>query len=147
MNSLIRFAIFMCVAAFPFSSVSAKPLYLCDDGTTVLLTDQQETNCPEFSSTAGELIYIPDGSTWRDVNWAVATQRPEAIEPREPGSVGFLQKRVDACMEWRDLNLRTDGGLNMETTEDTRRWLALSRIVTATNLCSEYLTRRIYPSF
>lgn len=144
MRILIRFTVLLFALALPFSSVEAKPLFLCDDGTTVLLTDQEGVNCPNFSSTAGELIYVPDGSTWRDVKWAVSTQRPEAIEPRP---AGFSTQPVDACMQWKDLNLRTDGGLNMESTEDTQRWLALSRIVTATNLCSEYITRPIYPNF
>ncbi len=35
----------------------------------------------------------------------------------------------------------------METAENTRRWLALSRIVTTTNLCEEYLTKHVYPRF
>ncbi len=55
--------------------------------------------------------------------------------------------RAGLCQEWVDLNLNTDGGLDMETAENTRRWLALSRIVTTTNLCEEYLTKRVYPRF
>ncbi len=35
----------------------------------------------------------------------------------------------------------------METDENTRRWLALSRIVTTTNLCEEYLTKQLYSRF
>ncbi len=55
--------------------------------------------------------------------------------------------RASLCKEWIDLNLRTDGGLDMETAENTRRWLALSRIVTPTNLCEEYLTKEVHPTF
>ena len=144
MSTILRLTLLALTLALPLSSAEAKPLFLCDDGTTVLLTDQETANCPEFSSTVGELITVPDGSTWRDVKWAVMTQRPETIEPRP---AGYSNQPVDPCMEWRDLNLRTDGGLDMKTAEDTRRWLALSRIVTATNLCSEYLTRPVYPNF
>lgn len=143
MNNFIRLMFLVFALGITFSSAEANPLFLCDDGTTVLLTDQDGVNCPEFSPT-NELIIVPDGSTWRDAKWAVATQRPEAIEPRPQT---FSSRTVDACMAWHDLNLQTDGGLDMETAENTRRWLALSRIVTATNLCDEYLTRQIYPNF
>ncbi len=57
------------------------------------------------------------------------------------------RRRAGLCEEWGDLNLRTDGGLDMETAENTRRWLALSRIVTTTNLCEEHLTKQVYPRF
>ncbi len=43
--------------------------------------------------------------------------------------------------------MHTDGGLDMETAENTGRWLALSCIVTTTNLCEEYLTKQVYPRF
>ncbi len=39
----------------------------------------------------------------------------------------------------------TDGELDMD--EPTRRLLELSRIVTPTNLCEEYLTKEVYPRF
>jgi len=55
--------------------------------------------------------------------------------------------RASLCKEWIDLNLRTDGGMDMETAENTRRWLALSRIVPPTNLSEEYLDKRVYPKF
>lgn len=144
MRTIIPSALLVFAVAMPLTSAEAKPLFLCDNGATVLLTDQAGVNCPEYSSHA-ELITVPDGSTWRDVKWAVATQRPEAIEPRPQTTLS--SQAVDACMEWQDINLRTDGGLDMETAENTRRWLALSRIITATNLCDEYLTRQIYPNF
>ena len=58
-----------------------------------------------------------------------------------------FRMRAGVCREWGDLNLRTDDRLDMETDENTRRWLALSRIVTTTNICEEYLTKRVYPRF
>ena len=39
------------------------------------------------------------------------------------------------------------GRLDMVTDETTRLWLALSRIVTPTNLCEEYLTKEACPKF
>ena len=55
--------------------------------------------------------------------------------------------RASLCKEWIDRNLRTDGGMDMETAENTRQLLELSRIVTPTNLCEEYLTKEVYPKF
>ena len=40
-----------------------------------------------------------------------------------------------------------DGELDMETDENTQQWLELSRIVTPTNLCEEYLDKQVYPRF
>jgi len=123
----------------------AKPLFLCDDGTTVLLTDNENKGCPTYSPQA-DLIVVPDGSTWSDVQWAVATARPESFQPRTRISAAG-DEYTDVCREWGDLNLRTDGGLDMGSTETTRRWLALSRIVTSTNLCERYLRADLYPGF
>ncbi len=119
----------------------AKPLFLCDDGQTVLLTDRAELGCPGYKPK-GELITVPDGATWADVEWAVALKLAEAVPP---GSKPSPAMRAGVCREWGDLNLGTEGGPDMETDEDTRRWLALSRIVRTTNLCEEYFTREVYP--
>ena len=53
--------------------------------------------------------------------------------------------RAQPCDEWGDLNLPTDGELDMD--EPTRWLLELSHIVTPTNLCEEYLTKEVYPKF
>lgn len=125
------------------TEVDAEPLFLCDDGTTVLLTDDSSHGCPAYEPRA-ELITVPAGATWADVEWAVALKLAERPSPA-------VQRRrqvlADACALWLDLNLDTDGGLDMRTSESTRQWLALSRIVTATNICDEYLTKEVYPRF
>ena len=83
---------------------------------------------------------MPDGATWADVEGAVALKQAARSKPSE-------RMRAGLCQEWIDLNLNTDGGLDMGTAENTRRWQALSRIVTTTNLCEEYLTKEVYPPF
>ncbi len=125
------------------AETEAKPLYLCDNGETLLLTDKASLGCPLYRPQA-ELIVVPDGATWADVEWAVATKQAESIPPTTRRSAEMTK---DLCREWVDLNLRTDGGLDMETDENTRRWLALSRIVTETNLCEEYIGKEVYPRF
>ncbi len=132
----------MCWFASPLAA-EAKTLYLYDDGTTVLLVDNESLGCPVYLPQA-ELITVPDGATWADVQWAVVTNSPEAFQPRTPLPA---RMRTDVCALWQDLNLRTNGGLDMETAEQTRRWLALSRIVTATNLCEAYINKEVYPRF
>lgn len=123
--------------------VDAKPLYLCDDGATVLLTDDASRGCPVYEPRA-ELITVPAGSTWEDVEWAVAVKLAE-----RPSPVSRRRQQVldDVCALWLDLNLSTDGGLDMRTTEHTRKWLALSRIVTATNVCEGSLRKDLFPRF
>ena len=132
----------VCWFASPLAA-EAKALYLCDDGTTVLLSDNGSLGCPAYAPQA-ELITVPDGATWADVQWAVATNNAEAFQPRTPLPA---RVRTDVCALWQDLNLRTDGGLDMETAEQTRRWLALSKIVTGTGLCEAYITKEVYPRF
>jgi len=105
----------------------------------VLLTDRAKLGCPVYKSKA-ELVTVPDGTTWADVEWAVAFKQAARSTPSP-------RMRVGLCQQWIDLNRRTDGGLDMETDEDTRRWLALSRIVTITNLCEKYVTREVYQNF
>jgi hypothetical protein len=134
---LTAFALFFTVHA------DAKPLYLCDEGQSVLLTDDASRGCPAYEPQA-ELITVPDGATWADVEWAVALKL--AARP-SPAMQRAEKVRTDPCALWLDLNLDTDGGLDMKTSENTRKWLALSRIVTATNLCEEYIARGIYPKF
>lgn len=132
----------ICVASYAMGA-DAKPLYVCDDGTTVLLTDDASRGCPAYEPRA-DLITVPAGATWADVEWAVAVKLAE-----QPSSAGEWRQKVvaEACALWLDLNLSTDGGLDMHTSENTRKWRALSRIVTATNVCDEYLTKDMYPKF
>ncbi len=135
-----RILLVLAVFGFTFTiDADAKPLYLCDDGKTVLLKDRAELGCPVYQPKAG-LITVPDGATWADVEWAVALKQAARSKPSP-------RMRVSRCEEWIDLILRSDGGLDMETAENTRRWLVLSRIVTTTNLCEEYFTREVYPKF
>ena len=140
MGIMGRIFLVLVVCGFAFTmDAEAKPLFLCDDGATVLLTDRAELGCPVYQPKA-ELITVPDGATWADVQGAVALKQAAR-------STSTPHMRASLCEEWIDLNLRTDGGLDMETAENTRRWLALSRIVTTTNLCEEYLTKQVYPRF
>ena len=141
-NVFLFFLVGLCTIAAS-AEAEAKPLYLCDNGETVLLTDKASLGCPLYRPQA-ELIVVPDGATWSDVEWAVATKHAESIPPATRRSANMTQ---DVCGEWGDLNLRTDGGLDMGTAESTRRWLALSRIVTETNLCEEYIGKEVYPHF
>ncbi len=141
MRLIVSLLFVWCIALA--AEAQAKLLYVCDDGTTVLLTDDAARQCPAYEPQA-ELITVPAGSTWADVEWAVALKLAE-----RPSPAAQRRQRVltDACALWLDLNLGTDGGLDMETSENSRKWLALSRIVTATNICEEYLSRRMYPQF
>ena len=124
----------------------AVTLYACDDGQTVLLTDNASLGCPVYEPQA-QLITVRDGATWAEVEWAVATSNPEAFQPREQPTriVQPEAARRDVCQQWIDLNRMTDGTLDMGGTANTQTWLALSRIVTATNLCEEYMDRPVYP--
>lgn len=139
---LVSSGLLICMVAFAME-VDAEPLFICDDGATVLLTDDAARRCPVYEPRA-ELITVPAGATWADVEWAVALKLAERPSPAVQGR---QQAMGDACALWLDLNLRTDGGLDMRTSENTRKWRALSRIVTATNICDEYLTKEIYPRF
>ncbi len=125
----------------PFPT-DATQLFLCDDGHTVLLTDNKELRCPAFDPQA-ELSTVPDGSTWPEVKGAVAPKLAVSPSNWEPAA----GQRSDVCWEWVDLNLLTDGGLDMRSTDNTRKWLALSRIVTATNLCGLYRDPGTFPRF
>jgi len=142
MGVLGRSLFLLTVCWFSFTiDADAKPLFLCDDGKTVLLTDRAELGCPVYKPK-GELITVPDGATWADVEWAVALKLAENTPQRSAPSP---RMRAQPCNEWGDLNLPTDGELEMD--EPTRRLLELSRIVTPTNLCEEYLTKEVYPKF
>ncbi len=133
MGTTLRIQLLFVLCCVPFAvEAEAKSLFVCDDGTTVLLTDQASHECPAFIPQA-ELFVVPDGSTWADVEWAVASRRPEAFQPRR---APVLASYEEACAQWRDLNLRTTGGLFFTTPEETRRWLALSKIVSAT-ICAD----------
>lgn len=131
--------------------VNAKPLFLCDDGQTVLLTDRESQGCPEYAPQT-ELITVPEGSTWADIEWAVAITSPEAYEPRPESTQTARVPLSDLCREWVDLNLRTRGGVGGtgfgpdgasvgQSTQDRQRYVELNRIVSATNLCEGYIYR------
>ncbi len=141
-NVLLCFLVGLCTIAAS-AEAEAKPLYLCDNGETVLLTDKASLGCPLYRPQA-KLIVVPDGATWADVEWAVATKLAASIPPTPRRSADMTQ---DVCREWVDLNLHTNGGFDMETDENTRRWLALSQIVTETNLCEGYIGRKVVPRF
>ncbi len=139
---LRHFLFVLAVCGFSFTlDANAEPLYLCDDGKTVLLTDRAELGCPVYQPKS-ELFIVPDGATWADVKWAVALEQAENAPQRSTPS---SRMRAQPCDEWGDLSLPTDGELELD--EPTRRLLELSRIVTPTNLCEEYLTKEVYPKF
>ena len=144
MGVLGRSLFLLTVCWFSFAiDADANPLFLCDHGKTVLLTDRAELGCPVYQPKS-ELFIVPDGATWADVKWAVALEQAENAPQR---STPLSRMRAQPCDEWGDLNLPTDGELGMEMDEPTRRLLELSRIVTPTNLCEEYLTKEVYPKF
>lgn len=122
-------------AALFVVNVEAKPLYLCDDGQTVLLTDNESLGCPVYQPQV-DLITVPSGSTLSDVELAVALH--EAEQAPAWRSVAGSQFE-NACEEWIALNDRTQGGHVIQTPQDRQRWVALSRIVTVTNICEGYL--------
>ena len=133
MGTTVRIQLLFVLCCVPFAvEADAKSLFVCDDGSTVLLTDQAKHGCPTFIPEA-ELIVVPDGSTWADVEWAVATQRPEAFQPRREPALASYE---EVCSQWRELNLRTNGGTILGSTEEARRWATLSQIVSAT-ICAD----------
>ncbi len=139
---LRHFLFVLAVCGFSFTlDADAKPLYLCDDGRTELLTDRAELGCPAYEPK-GSLLTVPDGATWADVEWAVALKLAENAPQRSTLS---SRMRAQPCEEWGNLTLPTDGELELD--EPTRRLLELSRIVTPINLCEEYLTKEAYPKF
>ncbi len=142
---ILRHSLFVLVVCwFSFTlDAEAKTLYVCDDGRTVLLTDRAELGCPAYKPK-GELFIVPDGATWADVEWAVALK---LAENAPQGSTPSLRIRAQPCDEWGDLSLPRDGKLGKEMDEPTRQLLELSRIVTPTNLCKEYLDKQVYPKF
>ncbi len=140
-NVFLFFFVGLCTIAAS-AVAEAKPLYLCDNGETVLLTDKASLGCPLYRPQA-ELIVVPDGATWSDVEWAVATKQAERIPPTARRSAKMTQ---DICGEWVDLNLRTNGGYQVDV-EDAQRWVTLSRIVIDTNICEGYLGSEVFPRF
>lgn len=142
MRMIVLSALLIGMVSFA-TEADAKLPYVCDDGTTVLLTDDAWRGCSAYKPQA-ELIWVPEGSTWTDVEWAVALKLAEWPSPVVPPRQKVL---ADACALWLDLNLSTDGGLDLHTSENARKWLALSRIVTATNVCEEYISKGISPTF
>ncbi len=128
-------AILTAFAAVLTVNAEAKPLYICDDGQTVLLTDNESLGCPVYQPQ-GDLITVPSGSTLSDVEFAVALREAERAPAwRSPAGSQF----ANACEEWIALNDRTQGGHLIQTTQDRQRWVALSRIVTVTNICEGYV--------
>ncbi len=140
---LRHFLFVLAVCGFSFTlDAEAKTLYVSDDGSTVLLTDRAELGCPAYEPK-GSLLTVPDGATWADVEWAVALKLAENEQQRSAPSPRLRAQPCDD--EWGDLSLPADGELELD--EPTRRLLELSRIVTPTNLCEEYLTKEAYPKF
>ncbi len=143
MGILRHFLFVLAVCWFSFAlDAEAKTLYVCDDGRTVLLTDRAELGCPAYEPK-GSLLTVPDGATWADVEWAAALKLAENEQQRSAPSARLRAQPCDD--EWGDLSLPTDGELELD--EPTRQLLELSRIVTPTNLCEEYLTKEAYPTF
>jgi len=146
MGVLGRSVFLLTVCWFSFTiDADAKPLFLCDDGKTVLLTDRAELGCPVYKPKA-ELTTVPDGATWADVEWAAALKLAENEQQRSAPSARLRAQPCDEA-EWGDLTLPRDGELGMEMDEPTRQLLELSRIVTPTNLCEESLAKQVYPRF
>ncbi|MFQ5938198.1 MAG: hypothetical protein ACE5LB_17485, partial [Acidiferrobacterales bacterium] len=72
MNTLLKSFLLVTLSVLLFAwTAEAKTLYLCDDGETLLLTDDVSLGCPVYTPFA-DLIRVPDGATWNDVEWAVA---------------------------------------------------------------------------
>ena len=133
---MLRILLILAAFAALFTvNVEAKPLYLCDDGQTVLLTDNESLGCPVYEPQ-GDLIIVPSGSTLSDVEFAVALH--EAEHAREWTPLASSQF-ANACEEWMALNERTQGGHLIQTTQDRQRWVTLSRIITVTNICEGYV--------
>ena len=121
-----------------------KILFLCDRGETVLLTGDSSNGCPIYQPQS-ELITVPDGATWADVEWAVAKKRAERPSPAQ---VRSEKVRTDRCAQ-PDLVLEWDITVGKDTPEDVKKWQRLSRIepVANLNLCEEYRTKQVYPRF
>ena len=134
---IIAFTVLLVVEA------QAKELYVCDEGDSVLLTDQKELGCPTYEPQ-GDLTTVPDGATWADVKWAVAVKLAERPSPAMQRAE---RVRTDPCAQWLDLELPPDSGLDQTTAENTRKWTAWSRIVPVTDLCKEYLHKDLYSGF
>ncbi len=95
MDILRHFLFVLTVCWFSFTlDAEAKTLYVCDDGRTVLLTDRAELGCPVYKPK-GELITVPDGATWADVEWAVALKLAENAPQRSTPSLRIRDQPCD----------------------------------------------------
>ncbi len=146
MSILGRLLLVLAACGFSFTmDADAKPLYLCDDGQTVLLTDRKELGCPVYTPQ-GELITVPDGATWADVEWAAATQHPEAFQPRPERRVTSTVAK-DLCHNpWPDLKLQPLGNVDTQTQSDLaglRRWSRIGSLIR--DLCERYMAQGISP--
>ena len=146
MDILRHFLFVLAVFGFTFTiAADAKPLFLCDDGKTVVLTDRAELGCPVYKAK-GELITVPDGATWADVEWAAATQHPEAFQPQPERRVTSTVAKGLCHNPWPDLKLRPHGDVDAHTKSDLAKWRRWSRIGSLIrDPCERYMAQGVSP--
>ena len=84
MNTLLRYFFLVALSVLLFAwNAHAKTLFLCDDREPLLLTDDASLGCPVYTPKA-DVITVPDGATWSDVEWAVAIKQAEQLPPQLP---------------------------------------------------------------
>lgn len=129
----------------------AETLYLCDDGKTVLLTTREDLGCPMYEPQAS-LVIVPDGSTFAEAEFAVASQQPEAFQPRRQGHVSSKVPKELCKYQWPDLTLQPRGDGDDAAETDIVAWQYLSGIQPAARQsvvqepCESYMARRVYPA-
>jgi hypothetical protein len=102
------------------STTGADRLYQCQDGT---FTNRPERLCTPYEST-GVVMTMPKGHTLKSARALFGETEPTRTLPDPP----VVCQLYD---EWIALNLRTNGGVEFQLTQDRGRWVALSRIFTA----------------
>ncbi len=123
-----------------------KILFLCDDSETLLLTHEASLGCPVYEPHS-ELITVPDGATWADVEWAVGLKLAERPSPAQQRAQQRAEKvRTDPCA-WLDLSLQRHITVGVDAEEDVKKWERLSRIVPDKSLCEKYRVKKETPSF
>lgn len=149
MRGMVTIIVMFLVSGF-FASCATnsedKILYLCEDGQTLLLTGEASLGCPAYEPHA-ELITVPDGATWADVEWAVGLKLAERPSPAQQRAMQRAEKvRTDPCA-WPDLSLQQDITVGVEPEEDVKKWEHLSKIKSDTTLCEQYRNKRATPRF
>jgi hypothetical protein len=119
-----------------------KVLYLCDDSKTLLLTHEASLGCPVYEPHS-ELITVPDGATWADVEWAVGLKLAERPSPAQQRAETV---RTDPCA-WLDLSLQRHITVGVEAEKDVKKWEDLSKIMPDTTLCEKYRVKKETPRF